>query len=133
VLYTARLGSKHVKGTPIAITRTARSVFAPSQQLLDDYKQGRCTWEEYEVRYRAEMRALYQRNPQVFHDLIDQAAEEDVTLLCYEGGDEHAVKCHRRLLKQYLFKVADHYDRLIDPHAPLEVQNAFALDPHGYD
>jgi hypothetical protein len=35
----------------VVVTRTSHSVLAPSQELFDDYKNKRITWDEFEVRY----------------------------------------------------------------------------------
>jgi uncharacterized protein (DUF488 family) len=67
---------------------------APSEEVLDDYKKKRISWEEYETRY--------------VDLLIDRAAEKAVdrrlfdvpaVLLCSEPTAEH---CHRRLAAEYL-------------------------------
>lgn len=105
-LRTGRKFGRYPGATVVEVTRTKRSPFAPSQALLDDYKAGRATWEDYERRYTDEMRAGYRANPAPWHALIDRAAVETVVLTCYEGGDEATVKCHRRLLAGLLRAVA---------------------------
>ncbi len=48
MLYTARKFDKAAwRGQAIEVTRTRKSHFAPSQELLDDYKAGRATWADY--------------------------------------------------------------------------------------
>jgi uncharacterized protein YeaO (DUF488 family) len=107
VLYTARKFDKAAwHGQAIEVSRTRRSFFAPSQELLDDYKAGRASWTDYERRYDAELQAKYAEAPQPFLDLIERAAHEDVTLTCWEKGDEDTVHCHRRLLRDFLATLA---------------------------
>lgn len=66
---------------------------APSTTLLWDWKKGRISWDEYIVRYRAEM--ILQAS--LIKTLADRAKEHTVTLLCFEReGNPH---CHRHLLK----------------------------------
>jgi hypothetical protein len=64
-----RFDKANNRGMVIDITRTRRSAFAPSPELLGDYKAGRATratWEQYQRQYRDEMRALWQREPMRF-------------------------------------------------------------------
>ena len=107
-LYTAcRYDRASHRGTVVDITRSpGRSPFAPSVRLLADYKAGRCGWEEYEDRYTAEQRGHYRRDPESWRRLIEQATAGDVTLVCYERGEEDSVRCHRRLLREMLLAVA---------------------------
>ena len=69
--------------------------YAPTKEILDAYKKGTLTWDEYEVQY---------------NDLIKRRAVEEtfekryseydrVLLLCSEPTPE---QCHRRLLAEYL-------------------------------
>ncbi|MCC8107240.1 MAG: DUF488 domain-containing protein [Clostridiales bacterium] len=72
--------------------------FAPTKEILQGYKKGEISWEEYEPRYLSLLR--------------DRGAEENfrrhynsyskVLLLCSEPGPE---RCHRRLLAEYLQKI----------------------------
>ena len=69
-------------------------LLAPSQQMLDDYKKARGSWQEYEQRFLALMaeRKIEKR--------IDRRLFETPTvLLCSEPTAEH---CHRRLVLDYL-------------------------------
>jgi uncharacterized protein YeaO (DUF488 family) len=116
VLYTAnRFDATAHRGAVVDVSRTARSVFAPSAALLGDYKAGRCAWPQYERRYRDELRALWRRDRQVFLDLIAQAAAGDVTLTCWERGDEDTVQCLRRLLADILCTIARAQRICIEP------------------
>ena len=42
---------------------------------------GRCGWRRLERRYTAERRARYRADPELWVDLVEQAAVEDVTLI----------------------------------------------------
>lgn len=72
-------------------------VFAPTKELLDNYRSKKVSWNEYE---------------QVFTEIIDKRQSfkrfknlymkyENVCLLCAEPTAE---KCHRRLVAEYLSK-----------------------------
>ena len=66
---------------------------APSRELLEDWKAGRISWDEYTVRYYREMLA----HEATISDLRRRAGVGTITLLCFEReGDPH---CHRHLLK----------------------------------
>ena len=69
---------------------------APSIGLLNDYKNKKTSWEEYEERYLKEIEG----KKESINKLIDLVKEKGVvTLLCAEKEDRY---CHRRLLKEYL-------------------------------
>jgi hypothetical protein len=69
------------------------------------------------------MRARYRADPQLWIDLVEQAAFEvgDVILVCGEcgperpGAGEASARCHRRLLKDLLIAVATDRGLMIDP------------------
>ncbi len=67
--------------------------YAPSKELLNDYKQKRIEWSIYENRYNE---LLSQR--QVISS-IDFADFHNACLLCSESTAEY---CHRRLFVEYL-------------------------------
>lgn len=108
---------KHIKGTKISIARflmprVRRGLdeilesFAPSAELLRDYKGGEIDWSEYKRRYLAEQREHYREEPQDFQNLLSRAINEDIVLLCYERFEGSETKCHRILLYNMLQKVA---------------------------
>lgn len=69
---------------------------APSIELLNDWKNRKVSWEEYEERYLEEMRG----KEGAVKRLVEVIREKKVvTLLCAEKDDRF---CHRRLLKEYL-------------------------------
>ena len=83
----------------------------PSDQLRKGYLSGEITWDSFERKYFEELK----RRPDVIQEALRLLVEHRaVTLLCWEPGglrkfpvvDEATVKCHRRLLKQYLMEIA---------------------------
>ena len=75
-----------------------RPEFAPSPEILDAYKKEGGDWASYEVRFN---RLLDERKPnEQAHELL---AKEAICLLCAEPTAEH---CHRRLVAEYLRKLA---------------------------
>jgi uncharacterized protein (DUF488 family) len=69
-------------------------MLAPEQAMLDAYKKQKGSWEEYERRFLALMRARR------IEDRLDPALFAVPTvLLCSEATAEH---CHRRLVLEYL-------------------------------
>jgi uncharacterized protein (DUF488 family) len=69
-------------------------LLAPEQEMLDQYKKERGSWEEYQRRFLDLMRS--RRVDQV----LDRGLfDEPVVLLCSESTAE---RCHRRLVAEYL-------------------------------
>jgi uncharacterized protein (DUF488 family) len=67
--------------------------FAPTQEILDQYKKSKGSWEQYASLYNALLRQR-QGESGVARELFDGGC-----LLCSEPTPEH---CHRRLLAEYL-------------------------------
>ena len=65
---------------------------APTADLLDGFKQGTVTWEEYEKRFN---NILEQRKPE---ETFPKQLLEDGCLLCSEDKPDN---CHRRLVAEY--------------------------------
>ena len=72
-----------------------KDIFAPTKELLKDYKDKKVSWEEYEKVY---FKILEDR--EVLKS-IDLKEFEDSVLLCSEPT---ATMCHRRLLAEYIQK-----------------------------
>lgn len=71
--------------------------FAPTAELLNDWKKARISWEEYERIYE---QLMVKRKAEVlFADRYLETAKERICFLCSESTPEH---CHRRLLANYL-------------------------------
>ena len=69
-------------------------LLAPTQEMLDEYKKQKGSWESYERRFLALMRerAVERRIDRRLFDI-------PTVLLCSEATAEH---CHRRLALEYL-------------------------------
>jgi uncharacterized protein (DUF488 family) len=75
---------------------THEMTFAPSKELLDDYKDGKVAWPQYETIYRD----LMNRRGAVTYFLRKFDAErQNICLLCAEPTAE---KCHRRLIAEMI-------------------------------
>jgi uncharacterized protein YeaO (DUF488 family) len=74
--------------------RVARpSILSASKALFWDYKEGRISWQEFEVRFRKEILS----NPDAvaeLHRLKELSKEKVVYLICYEK----TFPCHRFIL-----------------------------------
>jgi len=69
-------------------------LLAPTQELLDAYRKGKGSWEEYEQKFLALMRE------RAIETKLDRAIFSVPTaLLCSEATAE---QCHRRLVLEYL-------------------------------
>ncbi|EPQ9415483.1 DUF488 family protein [Vibrio vulnificus] len=66
---------------------------APTKQILDGFKKGTISWEEYEVQFRS---LLLQRGVE---ELIQPGLLENGCLMCSEHEPDF---CHRRLVVDYL-------------------------------
>lgn len=66
---------------------------APTQELMDDYKMKKISWEDYEARY---LNLLHSRGVDKLKDYI--AKKEPVCFLCAEDRPQH---CHRRLAAEF--------------------------------
>lgn len=104
--------AKKPSGRLIAVTRSKprswthewRSLFSPSQPLLNAFRQGYVSQAEFERRYRVEMRHLY-RTTTFLQELAAQSQQEDIVLCGYEP---EGAFCHRYLLKEILGQISAH-------------------------
>jgi uncharacterized protein (DUF488 family) len=69
-------------------------LLAPTQELLDDYKKRKGSWESYEVEFRSLM-----ARREIETALKREDFAVPTALLCSEATPEH---CHRRLVCEYL-------------------------------
>lgn len=70
--------------------------FAPTKDILDNYKKNKITWATYEEKY---LKLLKGRKIEQFLSKFIPADTKKLCLLCSEPTPEH---CHRRLLAEYL-------------------------------
>ena len=103
------------RGTLLEVDRPGASAFAPSPGLHADLVSGRAGWRRFERCYTAEMRTLYRRDRDLWIELVEQAAVEDVTLAGAARGDARTVRCPRRVLFDLLVAVAADRGLLVDP------------------
>lgn len=73
--------------------------FAPTKELLDDWKKRDITWEEYESIYRELM--LERHAEGIF--LRDYPTNKDKRL-CFLCSEKSYENCHRKLLAEYLIE-----------------------------
>lgn len=66
---------------------------APTKELLNDYRQNRINWDEYEVRF---MDLMKQRR------IESTVARETVDNGCLLCSEDQPHRCHRRLVAEYL-------------------------------
>lgn len=69
--------------------------YAPTKDILDDYKKKKISWQEYETKYNNLIKIRHVE--QQF--LKDSNGYNNICLLCSENTAQY---CHRRLLAQYL-------------------------------
>lgn len=67
--------------------------FAPTQEIIDDFKKRKGSWFEYESSFKVLM------TKRLIADLAANTLHENDCLLCSENTPEH---CHRRLIAEYL-------------------------------
>lgn len=67
--------------------------FAPTKEILDDYKKKIITWSDYELQFN---NLLFKRN---IANTINESELNNACLLCSESS---ANKCHRRLVAEFL-------------------------------
>jgi len=79
------------------------SILAPSKELLEQYKKGEITWEEYVEQYRLELLASREAY-RYLEELKEVAESRDVYFYCYEKDPGH---CHRSILLEILKTMGD--------------------------
>lgn len=72
-----------------------QKLLAPSAKLLGDYYKRGLSWEEYEKRYREEIKK--DESSKILKEISKKALNENITLLCKEENPDF---CHRRLLAE---------------------------------
>ncbi len=70
--------------------------FAPTKEILDGYKKGIISWQEYEIRYNKLLDIRLNKTK------LDAINFNNSVLLCSEQTDEF---CHRRLACEFLKKI----------------------------
>ena len=67
--------------------------FAPTKEILTEYKNGTISWADYEKLYRE---LLVARRP------TDGLAPGDIDRICLLCTEKSALQCHRRLAAEYI-------------------------------
>jgi uncharacterized protein (DUF488 family) len=70
-------------------------MMAPTKKLLNDYKKGLISWQQYETQFKG---IITQR--QIERHFMSQ----DMDMSCFLCSEAKADKCHRRLVAEYLAK-----------------------------
>jgi uncharacterized protein YeaO (DUF488 family) len=74
---------------------------SPEVPLLKAYRSKSITWQEFEKRFRAQLRTR-KESLQTMQELLQLAKKRKIiTLLCYEREGEH---CHRYIVKERLVR-----------------------------
>lgn len=107
MLYTMQLSQwsklpKEIELIDITVksSREPWSIFAPDWDLVDRYKGGELSDDEYTKEYYELMRVRYHTHASVFKDIINKAKQRDIAIGCYCAGF-----CHRYLLKDILQRI----------------------------
>lgn len=70
--------------------------FSPTKEILDNYKKGIISWQQYEEEFS---KLLERRNMSRYIKENMQEKLEDICLLCSEA---EPTQCHRRLVAEYI-------------------------------
>ena len=70
-------------------------IMAPTKQMLNDYKKGLISWQQYETQFK----------PLIAGRQIERhLALQDMDLSCFLCSEARTDNCHRRLVAEYLAK-----------------------------
>jgi uncharacterized protein YeaO (DUF488 family) len=94
-ILVTRYRPRGIKREKLSIVEWCWTV-APSRPLLQDWRDGKSSWSEYEERYLAEMC----QHEQELGKLAELASSGVITLLCFEPEEDP--HCHRHLLKELI-------------------------------
>ncbi|MEI6579674.1 MAG: DUF488 domain-containing protein, partial [Eubacteriales bacterium] len=71
-------------------------LFAPTKYILDSYKNGKMSWQEYEIAY---INLLQDRKAE---DVFNSISKKGYSSVCFLCSELKPTQCHRRLLAEYL-------------------------------
>lgn len=104
--YQGRAGQL-VLNTTIKSGTGLGAVFAPTWNMVMQFKGREITWDEYCRRYTLLMRERYQTNTRAFLEALNS---DELIVCCYcQDTHETIRQCHRYLLVDILEKVAAHH------------------------
>lgn len=69
---------------------------SPTKEILDDYKNARISWEQYEERFKD---LLETRN---IREFIKKSYLERLDGMCFLCSEDTSDKCHRRLVAEFI-------------------------------
>jgi uncharacterized protein YeaO (DUF488 family) len=109
MLYTVQLSQvKTLPPQTIVIDITVQSsrppwnIFAPTWELVKDYKGGKISENQYTEEYMELMRSRYKNNKDIFQQVIQLAMVKNIALACYCPPESF---CHRHLLKNIFMSI----------------------------
>lgn len=88
------------------------NIFAPTWEIVNEYKAGKISENAYNMQYMELMRSRYPQNKKVFQQLIQKALQESVALACYCEPGEF---CHRHLLKNIFLSIEPRLEYIPEP------------------
>lgn len=109
MLYTVQISQvknlpskTHVIDIAVQSSKLPWNIFAPTWDMVSNYKAGRLSESQYTDMYIKLMRTRYKENKNIFRQLIEIALAENVALACYCPPGTF---CHRHILKDILLKI----------------------------
>jgi uncharacterized protein (DUF488 family) len=93
--FTKRQDIEYFLQTIVGASYIHLPIMAPTKQLLNDYKKGLISWQQYETRFKG---VITQR--QIEKHLVPQ----DMDMSCFLCSEAKADNCHRGLVAEYLAK-----------------------------
>mgnify|MGYP000960046228 CR=1 FL=1 len=91
------------------------NIFAPTWEMVNDFKAGKISENAYTKQYMELMRTRYPRNKSIFRQLIQKALQNNVALACYcEPGEI----CHRHILKDIFLTIDPRLEYVPEPVPP---------------
>ncbi|MHC4586800.1 MAG: DUF488 domain-containing protein [Planctomycetota bacterium] len=93
--FTKRQDIKYFLQAIVSADYVHLPIMAPTKQLLNDYKKGLISWQEYETQFNAII-----AHRQIEKHLVPQ----DMDMSCFLCSEAKADNCHRRLVAEYLAK-----------------------------
>jgi len=79
-------------------------IMAPTKQLLNNYKKGLISWQQYETQFKEI----------ITHRQIEKRImPQDADMVCFLCSEAKADNCHRRLVAEYL---AEHWQKVSIHH-----------------
>ena len=68
-------------------------IMSPTKQLLNDYKKGLISWQQYETQFKSIIAA---------RQIEKHITPQDINMACFLCSEAKADNCHRRLIAEYL-------------------------------